>query len=416
MRQFRSAYDIHVWLKCITWLGILGAAGMLIQLSGSLSPQSWHLLTQALPQLPRLLRLRGYSVLLPLGGLALLSLTWIVLWSVLLWAALALAWHWWRNKHMQQPITHWEPSRDYLKNHAPGRFYDLAEIPTIPKRQAKTTQPPPGTTAKLGQVLSMDVGTGWDAGITRKDRPNEDGLLVLNGVCTHNDRLQPFDLLIVADGMGGHAHGQDASVLAIQTMTQSVLSRVTGSDDITGEFLLKILLDGVQSANLAVYTCNRENRIDMGTTITATLVLDGTAYIVNVGDSRTYLYREGEGLIRATRDHSLVARLVETGAIAPDEVYTHPARNRVYRCLGDKEEVKVDWFTRCLQEGDFLLLCSDGLWEMVRDQDIEHILKRYRAHPSQASAALVQAALRGGGTDNISVIVARLTGKPMELR
>ena len=208
--------------------------------------------------------------------------------------------------------------------------------------------------------------------------------------------------------MGGHAHGQDASMLAIQYMAQSVLASLTDIDDISGLFLLQMLMDGVQSANLAIYTCNRDNRIDMGTTITAALVLDGIAYIVNVGDSRTYLYREAEGLIQATRDHSLVARLVESGAISPGEVYTHPERNKVYRCLGEKEEVEVDWFTRSLQEGDCLLLCSDGLWEMVRDQEIARILKRHRANPSQASSALVQAALKAGGPDNISVIVARL--------
>jgi serine/threonine protein phosphatase PrpC len=257
----------------------------------------------------------------------------------------------------------------------------------------------------------MDVGIGWDTGIKRKHKPNEDGLLALEGICTHYDRLLPFNLLIVADGMGGHAHGQDASALAIQSMAQSVMASMISIDNINGEFLLKTLMDGVQIANQSVHRCNQDNHIDMGTTITAALVFDGNAYIVNVGDSRTYLYRESDGLIQATRDHSLVARLVEAGAITPDQVYTHPERNKVYRSLGDKEEVKVDWFTRRLQEGDFLVLCSDGLWEMVRDQDIEHILKKYRTNPTQASSTLVQAALQGGGTDNISVIVARLASK-----
>ncbi|HZU66143.1 MAG TPA: protein phosphatase 2C domain-containing protein [Ktedonobacteraceae bacterium] len=315
---------------------------------------------------------------------------------------------WWREKHAHQTTSSWQPSREYLRTHAPERYADPAEIPTNPQRNGKATESAPSTIAKPGQMLSIDVGTGWDAGIKRKNRPNEDGLLVLNGICTHNDQLLPFGLLIVADGMGGHAHGQDASMLAIQYMAQSVLASLTDIDDISGLFLLQMLMDGVQSANLAIYTCNRDNRIDMGTTITAALVLDGIAYIVNVGDSRTYLYREAEGLIQATRDHSLVARLVESGAISPGEVYTHPERNKVYRCLGEKEEVEVDWFTRSLQEGDCLLLCSDGLWEMVRDQEIARILKRHRANPSQASSALVQAALKAGGPDNISVIVARL--------
>ncbi|OLD64254.1 MAG: hypothetical protein AUF65_00070 [Chloroflexi bacterium 13_1_20CM_50_12] len=411
MRQFKIAYDIHLWLRWITWLGLLGAAGLLLRVSGGFPPQTWYLTAQVIPQIPHLLSARGGSILLPLAGLLLLSLTWVTFWVLFLWSVLAIAWHWWRNQHMQPSTTNWKPSRDYLSNHAPRHFYDLAEVPTIPKKLLKAEQAAPPIGVKSRHTLSMDVEIGWHAGITRKHKPNEDGLLVLQGTCTSNDRLLPFDLLMVADGMGGHAHGQDASLLALQGIAQSDLPSLLRNDNITGEFLLKTLLDGVQSANLAVHRCNQENGIDMGTTITAVLVLDGTAYIVNVGDSRTYLYREGEGLIRATRDHSLVARLVETGAIAPDEVYTHPARNKVYRSLGDKEEVKVDWFTRSLQEGDFLVLCSDGLWEMVRDQEIEHTLKKYGANLSQTSSALVQAALRGGGTDNISVIVARLICK-----
>ena len=109
-----------------------------------------------------------------------------------------------------------------------------------------------------------------------------------------------------------------------------------------------------------------------------------------------------------TRDHSLVARLVAVGAISAEEVYTHPDRNKVYRGLGEKDSVQVDWFTEPVQAGDYLLLCSDGLWEMVRDHEIEKILKRCLPDVSQASAALVKAALHRGGADNVSVIVARV--------
>ena len=147
----------------------------------------------------------------------------------------------------------------------------------------------------------------------------------------------------------------------------------------------------------------------MGTTITSVLLLDEAAYIVNVGDSRTYVYHDPEGqLVQVTRDHSLVARLVETGAISRDAVYTHPNRNKVYRGLGDKGTVKVDWFTLSVSAGDYLLLCSDGLWEMVRDQEIERIMQKCASNPPQASTALVKAALKSGGADNISAIVVRV--------
>ncbi len=111
---------------------------------------------------------------------------------------------------------------------------------------------------------------------------------------------------------------------------------------------------------------------------------------------------------QVTRDHSLVARLVAVGAITEEEAYTHPDRNKVYRCLGEKDSIQVDWFTEPVQPGDCLLLCSDGLWEMVRDHEIEKILQRCLPDVSSASDALVKAALHRGGVDNISAIVAQL--------
>lgn len=125
-----------------------------------------------------------------------------------------------------------------------------------------------------------------------------------------------------------------------------------------------------------------------------------------MGDSRTYVYRRDGGLAQITRDHSLVARLVSVGAIAAEDVYTHPDRNKIYRGLGEKDSVQVDWFIEPVQAGDYLLLCSDGLWEMVRDHEIEKILKRCLPDVSQASDALIKAALHRGGSDNVSVIVA----------
>jgi len=142
----------------------------------------------------------------------------------------------------------------------------------------------------------------------------------------------------------------------------------------------------------------------MGTTITASLLWGATAHVANVGDSRTYLYRELEGLIQVTQDHSTVARLVKRGAIKADDVYTHPQRNEIYRSLGNYPTVEVDTFTVPMQVGDILLLCSDGLWEMVRDTAIEEILSTSASSSSQLCSMLVQAALDAGGKDNISVI------------
>lgn len=256
--------------------------------------------------------------------------------------------------------------------------------------------------------LSLEIGVGWDVGTSRKHKPNEDSLVALQGTCIYNSQLLPFGLFVVADGMGGYAHGQDASYLAIRTVLQTVLPNIAGSEEMTNDIIAEVLVEGVEQANQAVLQRSRDVNTDMGATITAALVMDTTAFVVNVGDSRTYLYRECEGLTQVTCDHSHVARLVAAGKIARDDIYTHPDRNQVYRGLGSEQDVKVDWFTVPLQGNDCLLLCSDGLWEMVRDPEIERTLKEQGCNPSQASKTLVRAALKGGGLDNISVIVVHV--------
>ncbi len=169
-----------------------------------------------------------------------------------------------------------------------------------------------------------------------------------------------------------------------------------------------MLVESIQYANRAAYQRNMEQRSGMGTTVTGTLVIDGLAYVANVGDSRTYLYREPDGLKKITNDHSVVASLVEAGIIKPDDIYRHPKRSHVYRSLGEKPAVDVDMFPVELQEGDKLLLCSDGLWYMVRDPKIEELIEKTAPNPAVTSYALTKAALDGGGEDNVSVIVVNV--------
>ncbi|HEU5342931.1 MAG TPA: PP2C family serine/threonine-protein phosphatase [Ktedonobacterales bacterium] len=150
---------------------------------------------------------------------------------------------------------------------------------------------------------------------------------------------------------------------------------------------------------------HREAR-GMGATVTAALIMEGQAFIANVGDSRTYLLRGGK-LQRVTRDHSLVARLVEAGQIEPDEVYDHPSRNLIYRSLGaGHAEVDVDIFDERLQAGDALLLCSDGLWEMVRDPQLQKILAESE-DVEKACETLINVANENGGEDNITAVLVR---------
>jgi serine/threonine protein phosphatase PrpC len=212
---------------------------------------------------------------------------------------------------------------------------------------------------------------------------------------------------MVADGMGGHANEQEASQLAVQSLVESVFASLF-SEQMTPDTFLPLLGKGVESANQAVYQRNQEHGTDMGTTMTVILLNDATAYVAHVSDSRAYLYHELAGLYQITRDHSIVASLVAAGIIQPDDIYTHPVRNQIYCCLGEKLVAEVDTSVVPLAAGDTLLLCSDGLWEMVRDPQIAAILTSPTPDPSQTANALVQAALSGGGADNVSVIVVQL--------
>src|SRR5216683_2546416 len=260
-----------------------------------------------------------------------------------------------------------------------------------------------------GRNLSLVVGTRTDPGIKRKHKPNEDSLFAMQGARTQNTQPEQFGLFVVADGMGGHANGQDASRLAIQTIINYVLPILSAGGEMNDEGFVKLLSDGVQQSNHAVNQNNQERRADMGTTMTAALVAGSMAYVANVGDSRTYLYREPEGLTKITHDHSVGASLVDAGVIKPDDIYTHPKRNQIYRSLGEKPVVEVDTFKVHLQPGDKLLLCSDGLWDMVRDPEIQRVMRAPVPDPSQTADALIKAALDGGGEENVSVIVVHVT-------
>jgi serine/threonine protein phosphatase PrpC len=426
IKQFTSAYDIHLWLRCVSWLVIVSGFLLLMWVSGGFPPQEWLLFLQAISQLPRLLQVQGPPVMLSLVAVAALSLTWLALFCAFLCAGVAVVWRWGYCRRLQYDKqfarSTWERTRSNNNGgtrsfttqfvNPKAAFSDPPEYAKVERQKAPTS-----TLAKARKEQELDttaastenVGIGWDAGIARRTRQNEDSLAVLHSICTHNGRLLPLDLYVVADGMGGHSRGGEASRLAIQCMMQGILPEIIGSDTINDDLMLGTLVEGVQWANRAVHESSQASGVEMGTTITAALVFDSTAYIVNVGDSRTYVYHERAGqLAQVTRDHSLVARLVEAGAISRDDVYTHPDRNKVYRGLGDKDDVKVDWFTHSVSTGDYLLLCSDGLWEMVRDQAIERTMQRFAGNPQQASAALVTAALKGGGADNISVIVVRV--------
>jgi protein phosphatase len=172
----------------------------------------------------------------------------------------------------------------------------------------------------------------------------------------------------------------------------------------------KQLQQAVQEANREIlrYGERKSSARGLGSTVTAVLIQNDQAYIANIGDSRTYLLRGGR-LTALTQDHSLVAKLVESKQITPEEVYTHPQRNLIYRSLGaGHKNIEVDIVLHELCPNDVLLLCSDGLWEMVRHQDLENTLKG-QGDPQTICDKLIALANKNGGEDNITALVVHVS-------
>jgi serine/threonine protein phosphatase PrpC len=206
--------------------------------------------------------------------------------------------------------------------------------------------------------------------------------------------------------MGGHANGQDASRMAVETIYQHLTENLP-QHDIPDENLGEFLQQAIQRANQMIYQQNQKDHADMGCTMTAALITGNEAHICNVGDSRTYLLTPNDHLQRVTTDHSIVQSLVDAGVIQKDDVYTHPKRNQIYRSLGEKETQEIDIFRQRLGPNDKLLLCCDGLWEMVRDPEIEQTMRQDDL--PQVTNKLIEMANENGGVDNITAIVVKMT-------
>ena len=244
---------------------------------------------------------------------------------------------------------------------------------------------------------------------------------------------EPVGLFIVCDGVGGSHGGEYASHWAMEAIKadfddlfcpsnprQTVLLPREGLEDgPTGQENTRVsqvrklemmVRNSVQNANRVVYEYAKKKpdlAENAGTTVTMAVVMGNRAVIANVGDSRTYLLR-GNKIRQVTQDHSLVAKLVASKQIKPEEVYSHPQRNLIFRSLGQKDEIQVDTFAELLRSGDILLLCSDGLWEMLPDgKQIQHLVGTSK-DPREACQLLVDAANEAGGQDNIGVVVVEV--------
>lgn len=250
-----------------------------------------------------------------------------------------------------------------------------------------------------GRVI---VGMAQSTGIERTH--NEDSVFVLMGNAAGLETLPEFGLYIVADGMGGHRSGEVASSVSVRAVARrlcedSILQLLAidpPADVIPLQDLMRMALE---EANQAVV-----DRVPGGgTTLTAVLHLGHQVTVGHVGDSRAYVLKDAE-VRTITRDHSLVKRLEELGQLRPEEAEVHPQRNVLYRAIGQGANLEVDVFSLPIPRDAFLLLCSDGLWGVVPDQEIRRIVT-LAENPQVACERLIDAANAAGGPDNISAVL-----------
>lgn len=212
-----------------------------------------------------------------------------------------------------------------------------------------------------------------------------------------------LDLYMVADGMGGHAAGEVASSMAVETARDSIAKNEgTGKPLLTAQRLEM----AIKTSNQKIYQAGKQTPAlsGMGTTLVSVLVDQGTAYIGYVGDSRVYLVRDNE-ITQLTTDHSLVNEYLKKGMMTSEEAERHPLKHVLSRALGTTPDVEVDMLSLPLKSEDMLLLCSDGLSNTVTQQIILQVLKRSRGNLQEACNQLIEQANNRGGVDNITVII-----------
>lgn len=249
----------------------------------------------------------------------------------------------------------------------------------------------------MAKLLRLEVAQLTDVG-RRRDH-NEDNMAYVipkdPTVMTHKGAL-----LIVADGMGGHAAGEVASEIAVETISNTYYQ--DENDDVPTS-----LMQAIRRANAAIQQRAAENmlRSGMGTTCVAAVIRGNMAYVANIGDSRAYVVRQAR-LRQVSQDHSWVAEQVRAGLLTEEQARNHAQRNVITRSLGTQYEVDIDIFREPLEEGDMLLLCSDGLSGMVNDEELLQTLSQFV--PQESVYHLIDRANENGGIDNITAIVAQI--------
>jgi protein phosphatase len=209
------------------------------------------------------------------------------------------------------------------------------------------------------------------------------------------------NLFIVADGMGGHNAGDYASRFCVEFFTEYIKNSNIESP-------IALIEEAIKETNDKLYEKSKQQADyeGMGTTFVVATICHNTMYVANIGDSRLYVI--GKDMRQITEDHSLVQAMVKTGELNRDEAKVHPNKNIITRALGTNETAQPDYFEVDLTDGDIVLMCSDGLTNMLSDETIEQIIRENAEDPRKASETLVEKANQSGGKDNISVIIVKV--------
>lgn len=269
--------------------------------------------------------------------------------------------------------------------------------------------------AKESRALTINVGMKTNVGKVREI--NQDSCISMNFTAYEKSELIEAGLFIVADGMGGEAEGEKASSLAIRAISRYVLDSYLSPDisvktrrllpDNVMEKCKCIISEALKEANRIVFDYAKQNisRKGMGSTISAALIEGNNLIIGHAGDTRVYLINED--IEQISEDHSLVGRLVKIGQLKKEEALKSPQRSLVYRALGTNPELEVDNYNRELKAGDYILLCSDGVWEYFLDDELLKIIKE-NLEPQSICEKLVDLCLERGADDNCTAIVMRM--------
>jgi protein phosphatase len=274
------------------------------------------------------------------------------------------------------------------------------KFPIVDPGDSQSANPESGPTPEVGWSL--------DKGVTREN--NEDSLAAVTLNQASEAASQAIGVYAVADGMGGHQGGEIASQLAVRTVVRHLMAEVAETDADMPENYRQWLERAVALANHAVHEKAGTENKNMGTTLVMAVVVGHDVHIANVGDSRAYVISP-TAIRQVTHDQSLAQALVDNGTITPEQAVNFPNRNILTQAVGSEQDVAVDLFKETLAEDESLLLCSDGLWNTLGDDEIIRIV-RAAATPSAACQALVDACNAKGSPDNIAAVLVRPASTP----